>query len=145
MDQEPLAVEPRLPPLSVVLTLDTSGSMAKRMPETRAAAIRFLDSLGREDSAQVVTFAREVRRLTAMPTDRQAMRDAIGRTAFFITRACRKAPVSRALRSRAAAPQAFLRYIPSPDSAAVRESSHPESQINSDLQELFNAYALSRG
>jgi VWFA-related protein len=77
VDQEPLTVEPRLPPLSVVLTLDTSGSMAKRMQEAGAAAIRFLDTLGREDSAQVVTFARQVKRLTAMSTDREAMREAI--------------------------------------------------------------------
>jgi VWFA-related protein len=77
VDQDPLTVEPRLPPLSVVLTLDTSGSMAKRMPEAGAAAIRFLETLSREDSAQVVTFAREVKRLTAMSTDRQAIREAI--------------------------------------------------------------------
>jgi VWFA-related protein len=80
VDQEPLAVEPRLPPLSVVLALDTSGSMAKRMQEAGAAAIRFLDTLGREDSAQVVTFAREVKRLTTMSTNRRAMREAIGKT-----------------------------------------------------------------
>jgi VWFA-related protein len=80
VDQEPLTVEPRLPPLSVVLTLDASGSMAKRMEEAGAAAIRFIDILGREDSAQVVTFARQVNRRTAMSTDRQAMREAIRKT-----------------------------------------------------------------
>ncbi|HEX2884970.1 VWA domain-containing protein [Vineibacter terrae] len=79
VDQEPLTVAPQLPPLSVVLTLDTSGSMAKRMQAAQAAAMRFLDTLGGGDSAQVVTFAREVRRLTAMSTDRQAVREAIGR------------------------------------------------------------------
>src|SRR5208282_145241 len=41
--------------------------------------------------------------------------------------------------------QAFLREIPSPDSEAIRESSHFESQIDSYLQEHFNAYAPSRG
>jgi VWFA-related protein len=80
VDQEPLTVEPQLPPLSVVLTLDTSGSMAKRMKESQAAAMRFLDTLGGNDSAQVVTFAREVKRLTTMSTNRQAMREAIGKT-----------------------------------------------------------------
>ncbi|HKU99294.1 MAG TPA: VWA domain-containing protein [Vineibacter sp.] len=80
VDQEPLTVEPRLPPLSVVLTLDTSGSMAKRMQAAQAAAVRFLDTLGGNDSAQVVTFARDVKRLTAMSTDRQAVREAIGKT-----------------------------------------------------------------
>ncbi len=80
VDQEPLTVEPQLPPLSVVLTLDTSGSMAKRMKEAQAAAMRFLDTLGGNDSAQVVTFAREVKRLTTMSTNRQAVREAIGKT-----------------------------------------------------------------
>jgi Mg-chelatase subunit ChlD len=55
VDQEPVTVEPQLPPLSVVLTLDTSGSMAKRMQETQAAAMHFLDTLGGNDSTQVVT------------------------------------------------------------------------------------------
>ena len=55
VDHEPITVEPQLPPLSVVLTLDTSGSMAKRMKETQAAAMSFLDTLGGNDSAQVVT------------------------------------------------------------------------------------------
>jgi VWFA-related protein len=80
VDQEPLTVEPQLPPLSVVLTLDTSGSMAKRMKEAQAAAMRFLDTLGGNDSAQVVAFAREVKRLTTMSANRQTMREAIGKT-----------------------------------------------------------------
>jgi VWFA-related protein len=81
VDQEPITVEPQLPPLSVVLTLDTSGSMAKRLQEAQAAARHFLDTLGGNDSAQVVTFAREVKRLTTMSTNRQAIREAIGKTA----------------------------------------------------------------
>jgi VWFA-related protein len=80
VDQEPITVEPKLPPLSVVITLDTSGSMAKRMKETQAAAKSFLDTLGSNDSAQVVSFAREVKRLTTMSTNRQAAREAIGST-----------------------------------------------------------------
>jgi Ca-activated chloride channel family protein len=64
-----------------VLTLDTSGSMAKRMKEAQAAAMSFLDTLGGNDSAQVVTFAREVKRLTTMSTNRQAIREAIGKAA----------------------------------------------------------------
>jgi hypothetical protein len=42
-------------------------------------------------------------------------------------------------------PQAGLRYIPSLDSEVIRESSHLESQTAPDLQEHFNAYALTRG
>lgn len=80
VDQEPLTVEPKLPPLSVVITLDTSGSMIKRIKETQAAAMSFLDTLGSNDSAQVVAFAREVKRLTIMSTNRQAAREAIGKT-----------------------------------------------------------------
>jgi hypothetical protein len=33
VDQEPLTVVPKLTPLSVVLTLDTSGSMKKRLAD----------------------------------------------------------------------------------------------------------------
>jgi len=40
--------------------------------------------------------------------------------------------------------QAVLQHIPSPDSEAIRESSHLESQIDSDLQQTFNAYAHER-
>ncbi|HEY2228426.1 MAG TPA: hypothetical protein VGI22_11950, partial [Xanthobacteraceae bacterium] len=40
--------------------------------------------------------------------------------------------------------QAFLRDIPSPDSEAIRESFHLESQIDSDIQEHFNADARPR-
>ncbi|MFZ1986347.1 MAG: VWA domain-containing protein [Desulfatitalea sp.] len=80
VDQEPLTVEPKLPPLSVVITLDTSGSMSKRMKEAQAAAMSFVDTLGSHDSAQVVAFAREVKRLTTMSTNRQATREAIEKT-----------------------------------------------------------------
>src|SRR5882757_9155312 len=41
--------------------------------------------------------------------------------------------------------QAFLRDIPSPDSEAIHVSFHLESQIDSDIQEHFNAYARTRG
>jgi len=80
VDQEPITVESELPPLSVVITLDTSGSMAKRMQETQAAAKSFLDTLGSNDSAQAVSFARETKQLTTMSTNHQAAREAIGST-----------------------------------------------------------------
>lgn len=60
VDQEPLTVEPKLPPLSVVITMDTSGSMSKRMKDAQAAAASFLDLLGETDSAQILSFARDV-------------------------------------------------------------------------------------
>jgi hypothetical protein len=73
-------IDQRVPPLSVVLTLDTSGSMSKRMKGTQDAAMSFLNTLGSNDSIQVVTFAREVKPVTTMSSDRKAAREAIGST-----------------------------------------------------------------
>ena len=78
--QEPLAVEPKLPTLSVVLTLDISGSMFKRMKQTQDAAMSFLNTLSCNDSIQVVTFAGKVKPVTIMSTDRKAAREAISST-----------------------------------------------------------------
>jgi VWFA-related protein len=80
VNQKPLTVEPKLPPLSVVVTLDVSGSMKERLVDAQAAAIHFLDMLGETDSAQVLTFAREVKRLTPMTTSRSAARAGISAT-----------------------------------------------------------------
>jgi VWFA-related protein len=80
VDQKPLTVEPKLPPLSVVVTLDVSGSMKERLADAQAAASHFLDMLGETDSAQVLTFAREVKRLTLMTTSRSAARAGISAT-----------------------------------------------------------------
>lgn len=80
IDQEPLQVEPRLPPLSVVITLDTSGSMSKRMAETQSAAKAFVNALEQRDSAQLVAFAREVRTLTPMSSSTDAVTNAIDQT-----------------------------------------------------------------
>jgi Ca-activated chloride channel family protein len=80
IDQEPLQVEPRLPPLSVIITLDASGSMSKRMTETQAAAKAFVTALDPQDSAQLVAFAREVRTLTPMSSSKTAVTAAIEQT-----------------------------------------------------------------
>ena len=69
VDQEPLTVEPRLPPLSVVLAIDTSGSMSERMEEARAAATAFAEGLGEEDAVQVLRFARDIEALTPMTAE----------------------------------------------------------------------------
>lgn len=58
VDQEPLIVEPQLPPLSVVVTLDSSGSMARRLAETQAAARQFDEDMtlvGQLYSANLIT------------------------------------------------------------------------------------------
>ena len=77
VDQEPLVVEPQLPPLSVVVTLDSSGSMSRRMAATQEAAKEFVRSLGDGDSVQLVSFAREIRTLTPMTSTKNAVLQAI--------------------------------------------------------------------
>lgn len=80
VDQEPLTVTPKLTPLSVVLTLDTSGSMKKRLADAQAAAESFLGTLQSEDKAQVIRFSRDVKTIYPLGGDRAAARAAIGAT-----------------------------------------------------------------
>ena len=77
VDQRPLTVEARLPPLSVVLAIDASGSMADAMGATREAAARFVDGLGEGDAVRVLRFAREVETPTSMTTTKGEARAAI--------------------------------------------------------------------
>ena len=77
IDQTPLTVEQKLPPLSIIVLIDSSGSMKPRMKETKAAAGAFLSDLGSSDSTEVITFSREVRPLTPMSTNRETARHAI--------------------------------------------------------------------
>ena len=81
VDQEPITVVPKLTALSVVLTLDTSGSMKKRLADAQAAAVSFLDTLQSQDKAQVIRFSRDVKTLYPLGSDRSAARTAIGATA----------------------------------------------------------------
>ena len=80
VDQEPLTVVPKLTPLSVVLTLDTSGSMKKRLADAQAAAKSFLDTLEAEDKAQVIRFSRDVRTIFPLGSDRAGAGAAIDST-----------------------------------------------------------------
>jgi VWFA-related protein len=80
VDQQPLAVESQLPPLSVVIAIDNSGSMRPRMAETRDAAKSFLDLLAPADSVQVVGFAQQVKVLGPMTSNRAAAGKAIALT-----------------------------------------------------------------
>lgn len=77
VNQEPLTVEPELPPLSVVVALDTSGSMAERMAETRSAAKLFVESLSERDSVQLLRFARDIEAATPMISNKTQVSDAI--------------------------------------------------------------------
>lgn len=78
VDQEPITVEPQLVPLSVVLTLDTSGSMSKAIAKAKEAAQSFLDSLEKEDNAAVLSFNRSVNVVAAPGSTREAAKGAIG-------------------------------------------------------------------
>jgi len=81
VDQEPMTVVPKLTTLSVVLTLDTSGSMKKRLADAQAAAASFLDTLQSQDKAQIIRFSRDVKTIYPLCSDRAAARTAIGATA----------------------------------------------------------------
>jgi len=70
VDQEPITVAPKLTPLSVVLTLDTSGSMKKRLAQAQAAAKSFLASLQPADRVQVIRFSRDVKTLYPLGASR---------------------------------------------------------------------------
>lgn len=50
-------------PLRMVVLLDTSSSMSRKMSTAQEAAIRFVQSLGSEDSVKVVGFSHRVRTL----------------------------------------------------------------------------------
>jgi Mg-chelatase subunit ChlD len=80
VDQGPLNVEAKLPPLSIVISLDNSGSMKPWMKETKEAAKDFLNSLDNNDSAEVIGFAQQVKILSTMSANREASRRAIDST-----------------------------------------------------------------
>ncbi len=80
VDQEPITVVPKLTPLSVVLTLDTSGSMKKRLADAQTAAKSFLDTLEAQDKAQVIRFSRDVSTIFPLGSNRAGAGAAIGST-----------------------------------------------------------------
>lgn len=81
VDQTPLTVEEQLPALSVVVTMDVSGSMSDRLADAQAAATSFVEGLGEQDSMQLVTFAREVEVVTPMTSTKGGVTDAIAELA----------------------------------------------------------------
>ncbi|HEV8718961.1 MAG TPA: VWA domain-containing protein [Candidatus Binatia bacterium] len=80
VDQEPLTVVPKLTPLSAVLTLDTSGSMKKRLPDAQVAAKNFLTTLQSQDKVHVIRFSRDVKTIYPLGVDRAAAQTAIDST-----------------------------------------------------------------
>jgi VWFA-related protein len=80
VDQEPLTVVPKLTPLSVVLTLDTSGSMKKRLADAQSAAKGFVKTLQPQDKVQLIRFSRDVKTIYPMGNDRSAAEAAVDNT-----------------------------------------------------------------
>jgi len=80
VDQEPLTVVPQLTPLAAVLTLDTSGSMKKRLADAQTAAKSFLKTLQAQDKVQVIRFSRDVKTLYPLGVDRSRAEAAIDST-----------------------------------------------------------------
>ncbi len=87
--QEPISVAAQVQPLSVIVTLDTSGSMNKAIGTAKAAAASFVDGLGSGDSVGVIGFSRTVSLLSPMSGARADAKKAIeglfarGDTALF--------------------------------------------------------------
>ncbi len=89
VEQEPLSVAAQISPLSVVVTIDTSGSMSKAMQTAKEAAQLFVNSLATQDSVAVVSFNRNVQVLANPGTSREGAKQTIaalqarGDTALF--------------------------------------------------------------
>ncbi len=75
--QTPTSFVRRDLPLSLILLLDASASLADRLPLARAAAMGFLESLRPEDDASVIAFNDSVSVLREATSDRDALRPAI--------------------------------------------------------------------
>lgn len=63
--------------LSVVLAIDTSGSMAAALPDAQAAARAFVEKLGPNDRVAIVTFGEAVTPLVGFTSDRVALNTGI--------------------------------------------------------------------
>lgn len=67
-------------PLNVVLLLDTSRSTAGVLGEIKNAAREFLKELRPQDRAMIVSFDKDVQKLSDLTTDRKVLENAIKRT-----------------------------------------------------------------
>ncbi len=87
--QSPVTVAPKLDPLSLVLTLDTSGSMKEALPVVQASASEFIQNLNPSDEAMGIKFSRGVTPLGSFTKDKSQIQEAIkatsarGDTALF--------------------------------------------------------------
>jgi VWFA-related protein len=69
--------EEAVTPVSLVLAMDASGSMRRVVPDAIRAAVSFVESLRKEDSLGIVTFADTVALAQDLSLDRQASLDTI--------------------------------------------------------------------
>lgn len=67
-------------PLNVVLLLDTSRSTQGVLGDIRSAAREFLKELRPQDRAMIISFDKDVHRLSALTSDRKALEKAIKHT-----------------------------------------------------------------
>jgi VWFA-related protein len=75
---QPATLESAGGPVHAILLLDTSGSVAgPRLEHLRAAAHAFVDGLGAEDQATLLTFSHDVRLASAPSRDRAALHRAL--------------------------------------------------------------------
>jgi VWFA-related protein len=79
VDQTVDAFEEALTPVSIVLALDSSGSMRKDAPEVMEAARTFVRALPPQDKLAVLTFADRAEFAHDLTTNREWSLDAIGR------------------------------------------------------------------
>ncbi len=72
-------------PLSLAIVIDTSGSQERTLPEEKAAAQRFVDSVlrQRKDEAAVITFTGEVTQEQGLTGNVSRIRNAIDRVRFI--------------------------------------------------------------
>ena len=80
VDQAPLTVAPKLSPLSVVVTLDVSGSMKGALAQAQQAAIDFIGALEPNDAVAALSFARQVTVLCPFSGGREQAKQSLKNT-----------------------------------------------------------------
>jgi Ca-activated chloride channel family protein len=81
--QKITAFEPQSNEVSVVLLLDTTGSMLFALPALKNAALRLISELRPEDSVAVYNFSESVTELQPFTTDKAAAKRAVLRTQAY--------------------------------------------------------------
>ena len=66
--------------LSLIVMIDTSASMEQKLPVVREAALRLVNALGPDDTAEIMQFNERASVLQGFTSDRTALEQAIGET-----------------------------------------------------------------